>query len=212
MDKPTISLDDLRIASPCPARWEEMMGSESTRYCDSCRHNVYDISAMTRAEAEMLLSQREARTCIRYYRRADGTIMTADCPVGARTIRQRLMNRVRTFSAALLALLAGGTLSGGADGGHRRPTLGGLVESPPPDTASDTPPPFDTLDHESEKGTYTTDIMRIDPDHDTTRSTSRSIDSLRRIDSSRREVIAIPTAADTGVPSAGECRKSPDIR
>jgi len=102
-------LDDIRVASPCPARWEEMQGSSSTRFCAQCRHNVHDISAMTRAEAVSLLAGATKGLCVRYYRRTDGTIMTQDCPVGVRAIRQRAMVWVRTVAAAVLAFFAGST-------------------------------------------------------------------------------------------------------
>src|SRR4051794_558697 len=46
------SLETLRIASPCTARWDEMRGDEQMRYCGQCRKKVYNLSAMTRDEAE----------------------------------------------------------------------------------------------------------------------------------------------------------------
>jgi hypothetical protein len=77
-------LDDVRIASPCHMSWDAMPGDEAVRFCHACEKNVYDLSAMTRAEAERLLHEREGRICVRLYRRADGTVITSDCEVGAR--------------------------------------------------------------------------------------------------------------------------------
>lgn len=48
-------LDRARIASPCPVRWEEMVGDERTRFCARCSKTVYNLSEMTRLEAEALL-------------------------------------------------------------------------------------------------------------------------------------------------------------
>ncbi len=73
-------LANVRIAAPCPANWNEMVGGERVRYCRSCEKNVYNLSEMTRNEAEKLLQTHEGHLCVRYYQRADGTIKTNDCP------------------------------------------------------------------------------------------------------------------------------------
>jgi len=83
-------LDDVRVASPCKASWDAMKGDERVRFCDRCEKNVYDLSAMTRDEATRLLVEREESLCVRLYRRDDGTVLTADCPVGVRRKRVRL--------------------------------------------------------------------------------------------------------------------------
>ena len=102
MNSPPVRLEDLRIASPCPVSWDSMSGGERVRHCRECGLNVYDISRMTRAEAERLVSTTEGRLCGRLYRRADGTVLTADCPVGWRAVKRRT---ARTAGAALTALL-----------------------------------------------------------------------------------------------------------
>jgi hypothetical protein len=109
-----LALEELRIATPCTADWDEMSGSDRVRFCGRCEKNVYNLSAMTRAEAEQLVRQREGRTCIRLYRRSDGTVITSDCPVGMR--RQRLAARMwaSIAGAATSAALVLGLLSGRA--------------------------------------------------------------------------------------------------
>ncbi len=82
-------LDDIRIASPCSADWSKMVGDDHVRHCGECDKDVYNLSALTRSEGERLLLQSEGRLCLRIYRRSDGTVLTADCPVGARRIRFR---------------------------------------------------------------------------------------------------------------------------
>lgn len=37
---PSRLLDDIVIASPCPESWEEMKGTDSTRFCGVCRTPV----------------------------------------------------------------------------------------------------------------------------------------------------------------------------
>lgn len=87
---PTIALEDIRIASPCHASWDGMKGDDRVRHCGSCQKNVYDLSNMTRDDAEALLQKTEGRVCVRFYRRADGTVLTQDCPVGLAKVRRRL--------------------------------------------------------------------------------------------------------------------------
>lgn len=83
-------LENVRIASPCYASWDAMKGDDRVRFCGDCRLNVYNLSEMSRPEAEKLLQMHEGHLCIRLYKRADGTIITKDCPVGLRAIRLRL--------------------------------------------------------------------------------------------------------------------------
>lgn len=85
-------LDQVRVASPCNASWAEMLGDERVRFCVSCEKNVYNLSAMAREEAEALLARRLGdELCVRYYQRADGTILTEDCPVGVTKKRRKKM-------------------------------------------------------------------------------------------------------------------------
>ncbi|HLW76821.1 MAG TPA: hypothetical protein VKS01_07535, partial [Bryobacteraceae bacterium] len=96
-------LDRIRVASPCHAGWESMQGSERRRFCSQCNKHVYNLSAMTRAEAESLLS-RSDQICARFYRRADGTILTEDCPAGLRAKASRLRRRWSFAIAGALGL------------------------------------------------------------------------------------------------------------
>ncbi len=96
-------LDNINVASPCPANWEEMFGDDRTRHCGQCKLNVYNLSDMTRREAENLLINSEGRLCVRYFRRADGTILTKNCPVGWQAAKQRVSH----FATAALSMIAG---------------------------------------------------------------------------------------------------------
>ncbi|MFL6469208.1 MAG: hypothetical protein ACJ72Z_14720 [Pyrinomonadaceae bacterium] len=100
-------LNNIRIASPCSADWAGMIGTDRKRYCGECKLNVYNISGMTANEAEGLLTQSEGRLCVRYYRRADGTILTKDCPVGWAKVKERV-SRVATAAFSLLMTLFAG--------------------------------------------------------------------------------------------------------
>jgi hypothetical protein len=85
--------------------------------------HVYNLSDMPRAEAEAFVSQAEGRTCIRFHRRADGTLLTRDCPVGLRVVRQRLVRAVAALAGVMLALVCG-TVFGGRLKNLKVPGLG----------------------------------------------------------------------------------------
>lgn len=101
------TLNHVRIAAPCPADWDQMIGSERVRFCGQCSLNVYNLSGMTRSDAESLIAGTEGRLCIRFYRRSDGSIITRDCPVGLRAIRRRVSYIAKAISSMVLGLFAG---------------------------------------------------------------------------------------------------------
>jgi hypothetical protein len=103
MSKPSDRLDRMRIASPCSVEWERMVGDDRMRFCDQCGLNVYNISSMTGRQVKALVEKTEGRLCARLYRRADGTILTRDCPVGLRAIRRRVS---RVAGAAFTAMMS----------------------------------------------------------------------------------------------------------
>ena len=96
-------LDNIRVASPCTADWKQMTGDERVRACGSCNKNVYNLSELTRDEAEALIVAQAGQLCVRYYQRTDGTILLADCTVGVAGKRKR-----RLVAAGAAVLLAGG--------------------------------------------------------------------------------------------------------
>ncbi len=104
-------LEKVRIARPCPARWEEMAGDERVRFCGLCRKNVYNLSAMSREAAERLIEERQGQMCALLYRRADGTVLTSDCPVGARAFVARITRRIAASLAGLFLILGGRQLT-----------------------------------------------------------------------------------------------------
>ncbi len=103
----TSPLDSIKVASPCSADWNAMIGNERKRYCGQCKLNVYNLSGMTKVEAESLLLNSEGRLCARFFRRADGTILTKDCPVGWAAIKKR-MSRVWTAVASVVLTAVSG--------------------------------------------------------------------------------------------------------
>jgi hypothetical protein len=100
-------LDRVYIASPCAVPWESMTGDERQRLCASCDKTVYDVSAMTRDEAESLLRAKSTDACLRIFRRFDGTVLTADCPVGV--VKKQRARRRGAIAGVLAATAAAAT-------------------------------------------------------------------------------------------------------
>ncbi len=98
-------LDNVNVAAPCDVSWADMKGDSDVRLCTQCDKQVYNLSMMTREEADaVLFAGRETSMCVRLHRRADGTVLTADCPVGAR--RRRFWRRTTGVAAAGLIAAA----------------------------------------------------------------------------------------------------------
>jgi hypothetical protein len=116
-------LGDLRIAAPCEASWEGMAGDERVRHCTLCRLNVYNFAEMTRGEIQDLLVRTEGRVCARLYRRADGTLLTRDCPSGLRALRRRASRAAAAVMTAMLSLAS--LACGGATWRKLRPPAAG---------------------------------------------------------------------------------------
>jgi hypothetical protein len=102
MNEKIFDINKLRVASPCPSNWEDMRGDKRVRFCDLCSLNVYNVSEMTTAQVQNLITKSEGRICARIYKRADGTIITNDCPIGLRAYYKRT---ARFAGAALTAIL-----------------------------------------------------------------------------------------------------------
>jgi hypothetical protein len=145
---------NLKIASPCSADWNVMQGDGRKRFCGDCKLHVYNLSGMTRYDAENLLRLSEGRLCVRYYQRSDGTILTQDCPVGWAKVKQRI-SVFASAAAALLISLLGGLLVLGSFGRAKdiigkvpvpfvdptpRPVLMGAVAMPSPTPTPDARP------------------------------------------------------------------------
>jgi len=146
--------DNLKVAAPCHAPWDKMTGDARVRHCGDCNKNVYNLSNMTRAEAEAVIVTHEGKLCVRYYQRKDGTILFADCAVGVKQRRRR-----RLIVAAGATLVAAGAATAALFVAHKTkpdevvmgryetPMMGQLeVTTPPPSPApSNITPPPDTL-------------------------------------------------------------------
>jgi len=98
-----INLNQIKIASPCGESWEGMEGDNQQRFCKSCSKMVYNLTGMTEADGLALIARNEGEMCVRFRRRWDGTVMTADCPVGQARARKR---RTVSFAWAISLIVA----------------------------------------------------------------------------------------------------------
>jgi len=115
MKRFTSPLRNVKVAAPCSADWDRMIGDERARFCGQCELNVYNLSTMSTLEAESLIARTEGRLCVRYYRRKDGSIITQDCPVGLRRLKQRAARIERAVASLVLGVLAGLGFHGAAN-------------------------------------------------------------------------------------------------
>ncbi|HXO37362.1 MAG TPA: hypothetical protein VN872_01925 [Candidatus Acidoferrum sp.] len=60
---------------------------------------------MSTREAEALVSHREGRLCVRFYRRKDGTMLTQNCPVGWKIVVQRASRVAGIAFSAVMATI-----------------------------------------------------------------------------------------------------------
>ena len=97
------NLHNIRVASPCPADWNKMAGDDRVRHCAECNLSVYNFSAMTEPEIQQLIASKQERLCVRFYRRADGTILTEDCPRGLSAVVRRISRAAAAVMAAVMS-------------------------------------------------------------------------------------------------------------
>jgi hypothetical protein len=106
-----------------------MIGDDRVRHCGGCARSVYNVSAMTRNEAEDFLKEHGLDECVRMHRRVDGTLITDNCPVGLRKIRHgiyRLTAYVASIIASIIVLQPARVEAGGdSQGTHDRPNASG---------------------------------------------------------------------------------------
>ena len=96
-------LDAIAVHTPCEVPWDSMTGDNRVRFCGHCRQNVYNIEALAPAEAVRLIGAREGRLCVRFHRRRDGTVVTADCWARLRAARRK---GVLAFAIMLVVVAA----------------------------------------------------------------------------------------------------------
>ena len=107
-------LERIDVASPCSVDWDTMQGDDRVRFCSQCKLHVYNLSAVSREEAVELIIAKEGGLCGRFFRRADGTVITTDCPIGMRALVSRAGARIGRIAAAAACMLGSALALGAA--------------------------------------------------------------------------------------------------
>ena len=107
----------ISLASPCSEKWESMAGDERRRFCAKCKLHVHNLSSLNDEETTELLRGATGRVCGRVFQRADGTVLTKDCPVGVATLRRRMVMSMVAVAAVFVA--CAGLISGAAPSAHK---------------------------------------------------------------------------------------------
>lgn len=143
-------LSSLRVAAPCTVSWDSMEGGDRVRHCSQCDKNVYNLTDMTRSEANEFLVLTAHSACVNFYKRADGTVIVDNCPVGLRRLRAHY-RRVAAAVATVISLAQGFFLTAIAGDGGKTKTDGpacktkavspmsrtaGKIAAPPADATS----------------------------------------------------------------------------
>lgn len=107
MARRSIRLENISVSAPCKADWNKMLGNDQVRFCQECKLNVYNLSGMSSKQAEDVIGAKEGNLCVRFYRRADGTVLTQNCPVGLKAIKQKVARTATAIISATIAFFTG---------------------------------------------------------------------------------------------------------
>jgi len=114
-----------------------MYGNDRMRHCGQCKLNVYNLSGMTRQDAEDLVTNAEGRLCVRFYRRTDGTVITENCPVGWARVKQRARVYTTAAFSLIMTLLGGLVFVSLFSRESKQAVMGDVVTSPTPTPTPD---------------------------------------------------------------------------
>lgn len=98
-----------------------MQGDNRKRFCEQCQLIVHNISEMSDVEAAAIIAADDERTCVYMYKRADGTVVTDNCPLALRPIRNKI------GAGAMVALIAVTAASSLATGSLTVPPIVGAT-------------------------------------------------------------------------------------
>jgi hypothetical protein len=91
------TLASVEIASPCPVQWKDLDGDERKRFCGQCKQHVFNLEELTIDEVMVMFREaRRERVCMRFFRRADGTVITRDCDSAFQVAKRVVARRMGT--------------------------------------------------------------------------------------------------------------------
>ena len=116
MPKSIRSFDRINIPAPCDADWDLMIGNDRVRFCEHCKLDVTNLSALTRPEAMRLVERSEGRLCVRFVTRPNGHLLTKQLP---RKVHQIARRASRIAAGAFSATLSLSSAASQAQSGVR---------------------------------------------------------------------------------------------
>ena len=97
-------LDRVSIGTSCQTDWEAMDGDDNKRYCEQCEKHVYNLSQMSRVQAEALIASTNGKLCARFERRPDGSIVTTEKSFLLPRFNQKFLRLASATVSAALSL------------------------------------------------------------------------------------------------------------
>ncbi len=98
-------IDNLILSFSCPIDWNSMDGDDRERFCMQCSKTVFNISDLSKKEANEYLQKRSKTShCVKFYLRSDGTITTDECPRILRPVRNTVFLLARVV-AGIISIL-----------------------------------------------------------------------------------------------------------
>jgi hypothetical protein len=153
-----------------------MYGNDRMRFCGECKLNVYNLSGMSRKDAENLVANAEGRLCVRYFQRKDGTVITQNCPVGWEKVKARAKVYVNAVFSLMMTLFGGLFIVSLFSRKTVLPEVGVLIAKPTPT------PEVQTLTGAIAPNTNTTTMGKV--------STSFPRETKGELVTDRRDVVA----------------------
>jgi hypothetical protein len=101
--KPFHGVENYKLASGCPVKWEGHSETERFRFCQMCQANLYDLKGVEVDEAEQLVFKRENIEKPQFFKREDGKFMTAPCKVAGKRKREKIMLIAGVVAVAVAA-------------------------------------------------------------------------------------------------------------
>jgi hypothetical protein len=88
--QPKSGVQNYRKARPCSVEWDSLAGTDRFRICNQCNVHIYNFKNVSFEEAAQIVFKREGKSDPCFYRRADGTFLTSDCPAGQSTSQKMI--------------------------------------------------------------------------------------------------------------------------
>jgi hypothetical protein len=105
MSKRPGKLETLQIPNPCSVGWQNMEGDDKTRFCRACNKPVFNLSAMTRQQAEALLAALRGNLCASLTRNENGMVVTTEALPKSLPRLHQISKRASSVAGAVISAM-----------------------------------------------------------------------------------------------------------